>query len=85
MLFVQPEQFAALLQDENIEMAGLSFATPLKERKSGRDRLSVSYCDETAFQMYSHKLTAGRFPERETEIAVISVFVIKCKNGGLPQ
>ena len=75
MLFVQPEQFAALSQDENIEMAGLSLATPLKELKSGRDRLSVSYCDETAFQMYSHELTAGRLPEKETEIAVSSIYL----------
>lgn len=62
-------------EDENIEMAGLSLATPLKELRAGRNRLSVSYCDETAFQMYSHELTAGRLPEKETEIAVSSIYL----------
>lgn len=62
-------------EDENIEMAGLSLATPLKELRAGRNRLSVSYCDETAFQMYSHELTAGRLPEKETEIAVSSILI----------
>lgn len=56
-------------------MAGLSLAMPLKELRAGRNRLSVSYCDETAFQMYSHELTAGRLPEKETEIAVSSILI----------
>ena len=62
-------------EDENIEMAGLSLAMPLKELRAGRNRLSVSYCDETAFQMYSHELTADRLPEKETEIAVSSIYL----------
>lgn len=37
VLFVEPEQFAALSEDSNIEMAGLSLAAPLKELRTGRD------------------------------------------------
>ena len=77
VLFVEPEQFAALSEDSNIEMAGLSLAAPLKELRTGRDRLSVSYCDETAFQMYSHELIAGRLPQKETEIAIASSYLEK--------
>ncbi len=77
VLYVNPEQFAALSEDETIEQAGLSLVMPLKELRIGKDRLSVSYYDETAFLMYSHELTQGRLPEAETEIAIPASYLEK--------
>ncbi|MCI9299078.1 MAG: hypothetical protein HFI10_16815 [Lachnospiraceae bacterium] len=70
VLYVNPEQFAALSEDEAIDQTGLSLVMPLKELRIGKDRLSVTYYDEAAFLMYSHELTQGRLPEAETEIAI---------------
>lgn len=70
ILFVEPELLTVLAEDENIENVGLSLAIPLTELRSGRDRLSVNYYDDAAFQMYSHELTEGELPEKETEIAI---------------
>ena len=77
VLYADPELFIALSGDENIEMAGLSLTIPLKEIRAGRDRLTVNYYDETAFQMYSNELAEGRLPEKETEIAISSSFLVK--------
>lgn len=71
------EQFTALSEDEAIEQAGLSLVMPLKELRIGKDRLSVTYYDEAAFLLYSHELTEGRLPERETEIAIPSSYLEK--------
>lgn len=43
VLFVDSELLTALSNDENIEMAGLSLTTPLKEIQIGKDRLNVNY------------------------------------------
>lgn len=77
VLFVEPELLTVLSNDENIEMAGLSLTMPLKEIQVDRDRLSVNYYDETAFQMYSRELTDGRLPEKETEIAIPASYLEK--------
>ncbi len=77
VLYVNPEQFTALSEDETIEQAGLSLVMPLKELRIGKDRLSVIYYDETAFLMYSHELTQGRLPEKETEIAIPASYLEK--------
>lgn len=77
VLYVNQEQFTALSEDEAIEQAGLSLVMPLKELRIGKDRLSVTYYDEAAFLLYSHELTEGRLPERETEIAIPSSYLEK--------
>lgn len=77
ILYAQPELLTALSNDENIEMAGLTLTMPLKEIQFDRDRLSVSYYDGTAFQMYSNELTDGHLPEKETEIAISFSFLEK--------
>lgn len=77
VLFVDSELLTALSNDENIEMAGLSLTTPLKEIQIGKDRLNVNYYDETAFQMYSNELIDGKLPKKETEIAISSSFLEK--------
>lgn len=77
VLYVNPEQFTALSEDETIEQAGLSLVMPLKELRIGKDRLSVTYYDEVAFLMYSHELMQGRLPEKETEIAIPASYLEK--------
>lgn len=77
VLYVNQEQFNALSEDEAIEQAGLSLVMPLKELRIGKDRLSVTYYDEAAFLLYSHELTEGRLPERETEIAIPASYLEK--------
>lgn len=77
VLYVNPEQFTALSEDETIEQTGLSLVMPLKELRIGKDRLSVTYYDETAFLLYSHELTQGRLPEKEAEIAIPASYLEK--------
>ena len=73
----EPEQIAALTEDENIERAGLTLAMRFKSLQTGKERLNVTYYDETAFQMSSHEFIQGRLPEAETEIAIPASYLEK--------
>ena len=73
----EPEQIAALTEDENIERAGLTLAMRFKSLQMGKERLNVTYYDETAFRMSSFELIQGRLPEAETEIAIPSSYLEK--------
>ena len=73
----EPEQIAALTEDENIEQAGLTLTMRFKSLQTGKERLNVTYYDETAFRMSSFELIQGRLPEAETEIAIPSSYLEK--------
>lgn len=77
VLNVETELISALSKDETIEIAGLTLNTPLTELRIDRDRLSVTYYDETALGMYSIELIEGRLPEKETEIVVPASYLEK--------
>lgn len=69
------EQFITLSEDETIEQAGLTLTMRFKQLQIGKERLNVTYYDETAFRMSSHELTQGRLPEEETEIAIAASYL----------
>ena len=73
----EPKQIAALAEDENIEQAGLTLTMRFKALQMGKERLNVTYYDETAFQMSSHEFIQGRLPEAETEIAIPASYLEK--------
>lgn len=73
----ETKQIAALAEDENIEQAGLTLTMRFKALQMGKERLNVTYYDETAFQMSSHEFIQGRLPEAETEIAIPSSYLEK--------
>ena len=77
MSIAEPEQIAALTEDENIEQAGLTLTMRFKSLQTGKERLNVTYYDETAFRMSSFELIQGRLPEAETEIAIPSSYLEK--------
>ena len=72
-----PGQCTDLAGDKNIEQAGLALPMRFKQLQMGKDRLSVTYYDETAFQMTSHEFVQGRLPEAETEIAISDSYLAK--------
>lgn len=73
----EPEQITALVEDEKIEQAGLTLTMRFKELQMGKERLNVTYYDETAFRMSSHEFMQGRLPEAETEIAIPASYLEK--------
>lgn len=73
----EPEQIVALTEDENIEQVGLTLTMRFKSLQTGKERLNVTYYDETAFRMSSFELIQGRLPEAETEIAIPSSYLEK--------
>mgnify|MGYP006956328571 CR=1 FL=1 len=66
-----------MAEDENIEQAGLTLTMRFKSLQTGKERLNVTYYDETAFRMSSFELIQGRLPEAETEIAIPSSYLEK--------
>ena len=66
-----------MTEDENIEQAGLTLTMRFKSLQTGKERLNVTYYDETAFRMSSFELIQGRLPEAETEIAIPSSYLEK--------
>ena len=73
----EPGQIADLAEDKEIAQAGLTLTMRFRALQMGKERLNVTYYDETAFRMSSHELMRGRLPEAETEIAIPASYLEK--------
>ena len=73
----EPGQIADLAEDKEIAQAGLTLTMRFRALQMGKERLNVTYYDETAFRMSSHEFMQGRLPEAETEIAIPASYLEK--------